>query len=277
MRILLTGAGGQLGHDLVSVFTEEDLVPFDHRGLDITDRSSVQASVGRVRPDWIINSAAYNEVDAAEDHSELAFAVNAAGARYLAEAARQTGASIVHVSTDYVFDGRKGSAYIEDDEPKPLSAYGRSKREGERRVIESGASCCVIRTAWLYGRHGSNFVKAILAAASKGGPLRVVADQVGSPTSTADLAQAIGQLVRRPARGLFHVANGGACSRFEFAQAIVGGRVEVIPISTAEAGRRAVRPANSSLATVRWESTGLMPLRPWREALDAFLMAESGS
>jgi dTDP-4-dehydrorhamnose reductase len=271
VRILLTGAGGQLGHDLVSVFSAEELVALDHHGLDITDRATVEARVAEVRPDWIINSAAYNEVDAAEDHPDLAFAVNATGAGYLAEAARQAGANIVHISTDYVFDGRKGSAYNEDDEPNPLSVYGRSKRDGERLVMESGASYCAIRTAWLYGHHGSNFVKAILAAAARGGPLKVVADQVGSPTSTADLAQAIAELVRRPARGLFHVVNAGACSRFEFAQAIVGEGVEVIPITTAEAQRRAPRPANSSLVSVRWDSTGVRPLRPWREALDEFL------
>ena len=150
MRILLTGAGGQLGHDLVSVFSEDDLAPFDHRGLDITDRGSVHASVGRVRPDWIINSAAYNEVDAAEDHSELAFAVNAAGAGYLAEAARQTGASIVHVSTDYVFDGRKGIPYVEADPAAPLNAYGRSKLEGELGVGANNPRHVILR--WTHGQ-----------------------------------------------------------------------------------------------------------------------------
>jgi dTDP-4-dehydrorhamnose reductase len=275
MRILVTGAGGQLGHDLVDVFSAEDVYPFDHHALDIADQQAVEASVARVRPDWIVNAAAYNSVDAAEDNRELAFAVNAAGAGYLAQAARQGGASILHISTDYVFDGRKGSAYVEDDQPNPLSVYGNSKHAGERRVMDSGAPACVIRTAWLYGRHGSNFVKAMLTAAGKGGPLKVVRDQVGSPTSTADLAQAIHEIVRRPARGLFHVANAGACSRFDFAEAILRGRVKVTPITTVEAQRRAPRPANSSLASVRWESAGFKPLRPWREALEDFLSAES--
>jgi dTDP-4-dehydrorhamnose reductase len=276
VRILLTGAGGQLGHDLVDVFSDQDLVALDHQGLDIADRDAVAEKVARVRPEWIINAAAYNEVDAAEDHADLAFAVNGAGAGYLADAARKEGAGILHISTDYVFDGRKGSAYIEDDAPNPLSVYGRSKLDGERRVMDSGAKWCVIRTAWLYGRHGSNFVKAILAAAEKGGPLRVVADQVGSPTSTADLAAAIAELVRRPARGLFHVANAGACSRFEFAQAIVRGSVEVIPVTSADANRRARRPANSSLLSTRWGSTGLRPLRPWSEALSSVLADAGG-
>jgi dTDP-4-dehydrorhamnose reductase len=177
----------------------------------------------------------------------------------------------VHISTDYVFDGTKGTPYTEDDAPNPLSAYARSKYEGERRVLESGVSACVLRTAWLYGRHGKNFVKAILTAAARGGPLKVVADQVGSPTATADLARAIAQLIQTPARGLFHVANSGACSRFEFAQAIVRGSVEVLPITTAEAARPARRPPNSSLGSVRWRESGFTPLSSWRSALGNFL------
>jgi dTDP-4-dehydrorhamnose reductase len=219
----------------------------------------------------MINAAAFNDVDGAEALPEAAFAVNGAGPGHLAEAAAVVGASIVHISTDYVFDGTKGAPYTEGDAPNPLSVYARSKYEGERRVLESGVSACVLRTAWLYGRHGKNFVKAILAAAARGGPLKVVADQVGSPTATADLAQAIAQLIQTPARGLFHAANGGACSRFEFAQAIVRGAVEVLPITTAEAARPAQRPANSALASFRWKRAGLTPLRSWRLALDNFL------
>jgi dTDP-4-dehydrorhamnose reductase len=226
-----------------------------------------------VHPEWIINAAAFNDVDGAETLPEAAFAVNGAGPGHLAEAAAVVGASIVHISTDYVFDGTKGAPYTEDDAPNPLSVYARSKYQGERRVLESGVSACVLRTAWLYGRHGKNFVKAILAAAARGGPLKVVADQVGSPTATADLAQAIAQLLQTPARGLFHVANAGACSRFEFAQAIVQGSVEVLLIATAEAGRPARRPANSSLTSVHWQQSGLTPLRSWRSALDAFLQS----
>jgi dTDP-4-dehydrorhamnose reductase len=219
----------------------------------------------------MINAAAFNDVDGAEALPEAAFAVNGAGPGHLAEAAAVVGASIVHISTDYVFDGTKGTAYTEDDAPNPLSMYARSKYEGERRVLESGASACVLRTAWLYGRHGKNFVEAILAAAARGGPLKVVADQVGSPTATADLARAIAQLLQTPARGLFHVANAGACSRFEFAQAIVQGSVEVLPITTAAAARPAPRPANSSLTSVRWQESGFTPLSSWRSALENFL------
>jgi dTDP-4-dehydrorhamnose reductase len=286
MIILLAGAGGQLGRDLQPALRGAQLHPFDHRQLDIADARAVKAAVDRVRPDWIINAAAFNDVDGAEGAPDQAFAVNAAGAGNLAEAAARTGAAIVHISTDYVFDGAKGAPYTEDDRPNPLSVYARSKYEGEQRVLASGASAVVVRTAWLYGWQGKNFVKAILAAAERGGPLRVVADQVGSPTATRDLAEAIAGLVERnfpPPRagegqgggstgwGLFHVANAGACSRFELAQAIVGGRVEVLPITTAEAGRVAPRPAYSALTSTRWPATGLPALSAWRVALDRFL------
>ena len=271
MRILITGAGGQLGHDLQAVFREEEVYARDHGALDISDQAAVRALVGEIHPDWIVNGAAFNDVDGAESAENAAFAVNARGPANLATAAAMVGAGLVHISTDYVFDGKKGSAYTEDDRPNPLSVYGRSKYEGERSVLESAASACVLRTAWLYGAHGKNFVKAILVRAKEGRPLDVVADQVGSPTSTQDLAEAINKLIRTPARGLFHVANAGACSRFEFARAIVRGAVEVRPITTAQARRPAPRPANSSLMSLRWKATGLPPLRPWQAALDDFL------
>jgi dTDP-4-dehydrorhamnose reductase len=268
---LLTGAGGQLGHDLEETLRDHELRAYDHAGLDVADRDAVLREVERVRPECIINAAAFNDVDGAETAAEAAFAVNGAGPGFLAAAAKGVGASMVHISTDYVFDGSKGSAYTEADTPNPLSVYGKSKYEGERRVLESGASVCVLRTAWLYGHHGKNFVKAILYAATKGGPLRVVADQVGSPTATADLAQAIGQLITTPARGLFHVANVGSCSRFEFAQAIVRGKVKVLAITSADAARPARRPADSSLVSIKWPRIGIMTLPSWQVALDKFL------
>jgi dTDP-4-dehydrorhamnose reductase len=272
MVILLAGAGGQLGRDLQPALRGAQLHPFDHRQLDIADARAVNAAVDRVHPDWIINAAAFNDVDGAEKAPDQAFAVNAAGAGNLADAAARVGAAIVHISTDYVFDGAKGAPYTEDDRPNPLSAYARTKYEGEQRVLASGAAACVLRTAWLYGWQGKNFVKAILAAAERGGPLRVVADQVGSPTAARDLSEAIAALIERGGvRGLFHVVNSGACSRFEFAKAIVGGRVEVLPITTAEAGRVAPRPKYSGLTSTRWPTTGLPALSAWQVALDRFL------
>ncbi len=267
MRILITGAGGQLGRELMEVLASHELHGRDHRALDIANREAVVQTVEQVRPSWVINAAAYNDVDGAEAATELAFAVNAAGPGYLAEAAARVGAEMVHISTDYVFDGRKGSPYNELDRADPLSVYGRSKYEGELQVQSAHPSACVLRTAWLYGEYGNNFVKAILKAAERGGPLKVVSDQVGSPTWTRHLAQAIGELIETTARGLFHVANAGACSRFEFARAIVQGRVEVLPISADEAARPAPRPANSALVSARWQAAGLRPLPDWERAL----------
>jgi dTDP-4-dehydrorhamnose reductase len=271
VRILVTGAGGQLGRELIEVLASHEVHGRDHQALDISDRKAVFQTVEQVRPSWVINAAAYNDVDAAEGASELAFAVNAAGAGYLAEAAARTGAEMMHISTDYVFDGRKGAPYTELDRADPLSVYGRSKYEGELQVQSAHPSACVVRTAWLYGEYGRNFVKAILAAAERGVQLKVVADQVGSPTWTRHLAQAISELIRTPARGLFHVANAGACSRFDFARAIVKGRVEVQPISAVDAARSAPRPANSALVSARWQAAGLRPLPDWETALDDFL------
>jgi dTDP-4-dehydrorhamnose reductase len=271
VRILLTGAGGQLGRELLETLAQDEVAGFDYHALDISDRKAVLAAVDGVRPLWIVNAAAYNDVDGAERNTKQAFAVNASGPGYLAEAAERAGAAMVHISTDYVFDGRKGAAYTETDPANPLSVYGQSKYEGELQVLHSKASACVLRTAWLYGAHGKNFVKAILKAAEGGGPLKVVADQVGSPTWTRHLALAIRDLIRTPARGLFHVANSGACSRFEFAQAIVDGRLEVLPVTSADAGRPAPRPSYSALASKRWEAAGFRPLPDWRSALTEFL------
>ena len=275
MRILITGAGGQLGRDLHEVLAQEQVHGFSHQELDVAVRDAVFAAVERVRPAVVINTAAFNDVDGAETAAEQALAVNGAGPGHLADAAARTGARLIHISTDYVFDGTKGAPYTEDDQPNPLSVYARSKYEGELRVLSSSANACVLRTAWLYGRHGRNFVTAIREAARRRLPLKVVADQVGSPTSTADLSQAIAALMGTPVRGLFHVVNAGACSRFEFAKAIVGGAVDVVPITTVEARRAASRPANSSLISVRWQPAGLQPLRSWEDALAAFLTTVS--
>jgi len=271
VRVLLTGAGGQLGRELIEVLKDDEVHALDHHDLDITNRDAVFDTIDRLRPSWVINAAAYNDVDRAEDEVELAFAVNGAGPGHLADAAAHIGVDLVHISTDYVFDGKKGTSYNEDDQPDPLSAYGRSKLEGELRVQASQASACILRTAWLYGAHGKNFVKAIQSAIDAGKPLRVVADQVGSPTWTRHLADAINALIRTPTRGLFHVANGGACSRFDQAKLIAEKRVRVEPITTSDAGRRATRPANSSLTSVRWQAAGFKSLPPWDVALMEFL------
>ena len=251
MRVLLTGARGQLGHDLADVLRAEDVRALGHSELDIANRTAVSQAVESTRPDWIINAAAFNDVDGAESAREAAFAVNADGPGHLAEAAKAAGARLVHISTDYVFDGTKGAAYIEEDPTEPLSVYGESKLAGEVRVLESGAHASVLRTAWLYGIHGKNFVRLILATASTGKSLRVVSDQIGSPTSTRDLALAIRDLMSTELTGLFHVANSGACSRYEFARAIVHGGADIEPVKSSEMPRPAPRPAASGGPTGR--------------------------
>lgn len=276
MRVLVTGAHGQLGRDLTSHLTDDEVHATDLAHLDISDRAAVTGLVRELRPEWVINVAAFNDVDGAESAQAQAFAINAVGPGNLADSAAAIGAGIVHISSDFVFDGTKGSPYNENDRPNPLSVYGRSKYEGDLRVLNSKASAIVLRTAWLYGIHGKNFVKAILERAKVGTPLEVVSDQIGSPTYTRDLAAAISGVIRTPARGLFHVTNAGACSRFELAKAIVRGAIEVRPITTAASGRRASRPANAPLTSVRWEAAGLMPLRPWQAALNDFLASYSG-
>ena len=275
MRVLITGAGGQLGGDLKEVLAAEEVHGFSHRELDVANRAAVFAAVESIRPAVVINGAAFNDVDGAQTAAEQAFAVNGAGPGHLADAASRTGARLIHISTDYVFDGTKGAPYTEDDQANPLSVYARSKYEGELRVLGSSANACVLRTAWLYGRHGRNFVKSIQAAAAGGGPLKVVSDQRGSPTSTADLARAIQALLATGVTGLFHAVNQGSCSRFEFAQAIVANRVPIHPITTQEANRPAPRPINSSLVSARWGQAGLPPFRTWQAALADFLAAPS--
>lgn len=276
MKVLVTGAGGQLGHDVAAALSAGfEVHALDRARLDVTDQAQVSEAVAALAPDWIVNCAAFTDVDGAQANQPAAHAVNAQAPGYLAQAAARAGAGIVHISTDYVFSGDKGAAYDENDSPHPLSVYGRTKLEGEEQVLASGARACVLRTAWLYGPYGNNFVKAILAAARRGGPLRVVADQVGSPTFTTDLAGAIGLLLRRPVFGLFHVVNQGQVSRYEQARAIIREAVEmaveVVPITSEQAGRPAPRPANSSLASVRWEAAGFTSLRPWRQALEEFV------
>jgi len=271
VRVLVTGARGQLGQDLTSLLKDDEAHATDFAELDIADREAVTALVRDLRPEWVINVAAYNDVDGAESAEDQAFSINAAGPGNLADAAAAVSAGMLHISSDFVFDGTKGSPYTEDDRANPLNVYGRSKYEGDLRVLNSKASAIVLRTAWLYGLRGKNFVKAILERAKEGRPLEVVSDQVGSPTYTRDLADAISRVIRTPARGLFHVTNAGACSRFEFAKAIVRGAVEVRPIATADSGRRAPRPASAPLTSVRWEAAGLPPLRSWEAALKDFL------
>lgn len=275
MRALVVGSDGQLGRELVSKLAEDVAWAGDRPDLDATDAAAVARLVQEVRPDVVLNATAYNKVDQAEAEPDQALAVNALAPRWLARAARDAGALLVHFSTDYVFDGRASRPYREDDAPGPLGAYGVSKLTGELLVATSGVEHLVIRTSGLIGRGGSeqkggSFVDRILARARNGEPLRVVDDQTFAPTLAVDLAAATLALVGARARGLFHVANAGSCSWRDLAAAalaVAGVDAPVEAIVSSDLDLAARRPAYSVLDTGRYHALGLPPLRPWREAL----------
>jgi dTDP-4-dehydrorhamnose reductase len=279
LKALLTGAQGQLGRELATRLARGPVVAFTHADLDVTDAAAVAAAVRSARPDVVLNASAYNKVDAAEADPATAFAVNASGVLSLARAAAEVGALLVHVSTDYVFDGAQSAPYAESDAPRPINVYGISKRAGEMMVEAVGAPSLVVRTSGVFGPGGSrskggSFVDRILDRARQGMPLRVVGDQLFSPTYAPDLAAAVVALVDRGARGLVHVTNEGACSWHDLAVAgleLAGVRADVERITTAELGSAARRPAYSVLSSARYRELGGPPLRPWREAVAEML------
>ena len=275
MRVLVTGAKGQLGVELLDVLgRQHDVVGLDLPELDITSAEATRV-IADTRPAWVVHAAAWTDVDGCERDPERALLVNGEGTRRVAEACRAVGAGLVYLSTDYVFDGRKGAPYLEADPVSPLSAYARSKVAGEDAVRANAPRWAITRTAWLFGVSGKNFVKTIVEKAAAGGPLRVVDDQVGSPTYARDLAEAIAELVSRELSGIYHLTNAGSCSWCAFTRAILEeaglAHVAVAPMTTAELGRPAPRPALSVLANHAWVAAGMRPLRPWREALSAML------
>lgn len=276
MRILITGANGQLGRELSHALRDHHLTLLDRPRFDVTSAGVVETIVS-ANPDVIIHAAAYTDVDGAEGEPDLAMAVNADGTERMAEAAARAGARMVYISTDYVFDGLKGVPYVETDPPCPLNVYGRSKLEGERRALACCPTAMVVRTSWLYGRHGTNFVKTIVRLASQQPELRVVADQRGSPTAAADLAIALANMITLTAWPIeprtLHLAGSGECSWYEFACEIVsliGSSARVRPISTAESGRRARRPPYAVLANTVLARYGIV-LPHWQDALKRFL------
>jgi dTDP-4-dehydrorhamnose reductase len=285
VRVLVIGAAGQLGRELLRVLPT-GTVGLGRDALDVRDAQAVAARVAQERPDVIVNVAADNRVDAAEADPRDAQAVNAQAVEHLARAANDAGAFLVHTSTDYVFDGRARTPYAEDAAPNPLGAYARSKRAGELACAAHAARHAVVRVAGLYAAGGSrgkggSFVDRILAQARRGEALRVVDDQVTAPTWARDVATVLARLVPRWAAGgaptgIWHVTNAGQCSWFDFARAaleIAGIDASVTPIATATLGAAAPRPAFSVLANTRLHAVGEPPLRPWRAALTAYLTA----
>ena len=256
-----------------------------HAQLDVCDTARARELIGGLRPDVLINTTAFHKVDICEDEPAMSFAVNASAAYELARLAGDLGSTLIHFSSDYVFDGRARSPYGEEALPGPINVYGVSKLAGEYLIRRFCARHYVIRTTGLYGvagasGKGGNFVETMLRLGKGGNPVRVVADQVVTPTATADLAAAVAALIERDGHvpyGLYHVTSGGQCSWYEFARAIFercGMEVDLTPITTAESGAKATRPAFSVLDHQRWIRAGLQELRPWHEALDDYLRAK---
>ena len=276
MRLLVTGAGGQLGHDVVR-FAEasgDDVVGVDHATVDVRDRDAVLGAITTWRPDAVIHCAAWTAVDACEADPGRAFTANALAVRWVAEGCHRVDAHLVHVSTDYVFDGRLERPYHEWDPPNPLSVYGASKRAGEVEALAHGPAATVVRTSWLCGEHGSNVVRTVLDRASRSQDrLAFVDDQRGCPTMTADLARMLRRLALDRRSGLYHVTNQGAVTWYEFVREVLAaaghdpGRVQ--PITTAELDppRPAPRPANSVLDNAALRTAGIPLLRDFREPL----------
>lgn len=270
MKVLLTGRTGQVGSALESVLAG-DLVATERSTLNLADSGAIRRVVREVKPDAIVNAAAYTAVDRAESERELAMAINAAAPGALAEEARRLGALLVHYSTDYVFDGEKREPYVEDDAPNPLNAYGASKLAGEQAILASGCRYLILRTSWVYGPRGGNFMLTILRAARERPELRVVDDQVGAPTSSLAIARATAQLLRTPgAAGLYHLSAAGKTSWCGFARAILERAAiatPVVPIRSADYPSPARRPRNSLLDNSRLRSAFSLSLPSWEEGL----------
>jgi dTDP-4-dehydrorhamnose reductase len=280
MRVLVTGAFGMLGHEVVKtcmmcgyeVFAT-DVAPHKQR-LDITDDKEVRSALSTIRPAWVINCAAYTNVDGAEEHEDEAFSLNAEAPGLMARACKDNSVRLLHVSTDYVFDGTKASPYTEQDTPKPINAYGRSKLQGECAIAGQMEEFLIIRSQWLFGLYGKNFVSTIIEAAKGKKSIRVVNDQWGSPTYAIDLSKAMVLLMETEARGIYHVCNRGRATWNNLARkaiALVELETEVLPVSTEEYPLPARRPRYSILSTKKFtKATGrLMPL--WQISLKDYV------
>jgi dTDP-4-dehydrorhamnose reductase len=274
MKILVTGAKGMLGTDLCArLGREHEVIGWDIKELDITDTGGVSA-ICALQPELIAHCAAFTNVDGCEREPEKAYKVNTLGTWNVARAALQCQAALLYISTDFVFDGEKGEPYDEFDRPNPIGVYGRSKFAGEELVRQLLTRYFIVRTSWLFGENGKNFVSTIWEQAKKGGPLRIVSDQVGRPTYTVDLAEAIADLIANPLYGIYHVTNSGECSWSQFAEEIVrqaGLKSAVIPISSAEWDTPTRRPKDSRLRHLALEMQGKDNLRSWPEALRDYL------
>jgi len=281
MRILVTGASGQLGYDVERELERRGIehLGTSSRELDITDREAVERLMAAYRPDAAIHCAAYTKVDLAEDEPERCWAVNADGTRNMAAACRKTGAKLLYISTDYVFPGTGERSYETGDPTGPVNTYGRSKLAGELAVQSLLEKYFIVRISWVFGKNGNNFVKTMLRLAETKAELSVVCDQIGSPTYTADLAPLLCDMVQTERYGIYHATNEGTCAWSEFAEAIfelAGRQVVVHPIPTSAYPTRAVRPLNSRMSKECLHSNGFQELPEWKNALARYLKEITG-
>jgi dTDP-4-dehydrorhamnose reductase len=276
MKILIAGSHGMLGTDLMEKMRlGHEVQGLGKEDLDIRDANQCMRRAEEFRPDIIINAAAMTNVDGCELNVEEAFLVNSRGTENLAAAAAAFNSLLVYYSTDYVFDGKKAEPYRESDTPNPQSVYGRSKFQGEEKARAMVSDHLILRTSWLFGCNGKNFIRTIVSAARKGEALRVVNDQKGSPSFTRDLAAYTHTMLERGCRGTYHVTNRGSCSWYELAKKAVQWAgitdARILPVTTPEFPRPARRPANSVLANERLDQEGFPPLRPWQEAVQDYI------
>lgn len=275
MKVLVTGANGMLGKDVVDVLGEKhQLILTGRDNLDITNYQQSKDFINQHQPEIIINCAAYTLVDKCEIELDLAFKVNALGPRNLAVICNDLNIPLLHISTDYVFDGSKSGSYLEDDSKNPLSIYGKSKSLGEDYIVSLTNKFYIIRTSWLFGYHGNNFIKTMLQLGKSKTNLTVVNDQFGSPTYTKDLAKAIALLIEEPKYGIYHITNCEFTNWYEFAKLIfqsAGMKVTIQPISTEEFNRPAPRPKCSVLENRVWRLGGFPPLRRYQEAVSEYI------
>jgi dTDP-4-dehydrorhamnose reductase len=273
MKVMILGATGLLGKALIREGSGDEVTGLSSRDVDIRNAQQVREVLEKARPEWIVLAAAYTDVDGCESHQDLAFAVNRDGPVNVAKAAKQIGAKLIFLSSDYVFDGKNTVPYEIDDTLNPQSIYGRSKAEAELGLLEVLPECCIARTSWLFGRGGKCFPETILKLAATRPALDVVNDQRGCPTYTVDLARAIAELCRRGASGIVHVTNAGDCTWFDFAREIVksaGLATDVLPVSSQQMARPAPRPAYSVLSPASLQRYEIV-MPAWRDALQRYL------
>jgi dTDP-4-dehydrorhamnose reductase len=282
MKILITGSNGMLGTDLVNQLMDRkvsldlnvEVIEAPHNVLDITLKDKVSGFISTHTPDIIVNCAAFTNVDKCETEREAALNVNALGPKYIASAAKECGARVIHISTDFVFDGNGNRPYTEEDQTNPLSEYGRTKLEGERNIRSHCNSYLIVRTSWLFGHHGINFATKMLELAEHNKELSIVTDEIVSPTYTPDLAGALWTLIKQECEGVINVSNDGSCSLYEWAEYILetmGYKIKINPIKLSEYKRPAKVPLNSTLNCQKFTTITGMRMRPWQEAVESYL------